>query len=275
MPAGRSRRSEAPARSKNLFASTASGWSPTFPRGRRPGRRSGSAGRIGGARSRAFNDVARRLPAGAPERLAARYLQALAHTELGEWTQARDLFEDLHERYAGAGAVPRLPGGSMPAAARGHGRSAGLGGEGAGRLGPGGRDLLAEDAGAGREPAMGGGRARGGPVPRAVHLRAAAGGGDVPAGGGDGEPVPARGSRLPPSTGGSGPRRRSTAGRAGPRSGSRCWRRRPGGTPAGKTRPARARLTCGVSPPTSGSPAAWCFSSATRTSGPRRPSARR
>jgi soluble lytic murein transglycosylase len=46
-----------------------------------------------------LSETARRLPPGAPERLAARYLQALAHTELSEWTQARDLFEELFLSY--------------------------------------------------------------------------------------------------------------------------------------------------------------------------------
>ena len=44
-------------------------------------------------------EAVRRLPPGSAERQAARYLQGLAHSEQGEWTQARDLFEDLFLGY--------------------------------------------------------------------------------------------------------------------------------------------------------------------------------
>jgi soluble lytic murein transglycosylase len=46
-----------------------------------------------------LQEVSRRLPASSSERLGARYLQALAHAELGEWALARDLFEQLHGVY--------------------------------------------------------------------------------------------------------------------------------------------------------------------------------
>ncbi len=46
-----------------------------------------------------LQELSRKLPAGSPERLGARYLQALAHTEIYEWAPARDLFEQLYQHY--------------------------------------------------------------------------------------------------------------------------------------------------------------------------------
>ncbi len=46
-----------------------------------------------------LGEAARGMPVGSSERAAARYLEALAHTELGEWSAARDLFEQLYQSY--------------------------------------------------------------------------------------------------------------------------------------------------------------------------------